>query len=73
LTLKGVTVAKRRSSRNKGLVLSAPKETTWVIAVIAGAIGLLQNVGVISLGVSAFRFVAIGFVILAIATAVRGL
>lgn len=66
-------MAKRRSSRNKGLALSAPKETTWIIAVIAGGLGLLENFGVLSIGVSAFVFVAIGFVILAVATAVKGL
>jgi hypothetical protein len=66
-------MAKRRSSRNKGLVLSAPKETTWIIAVIAGGIGLLEYLGVLSLGANAFAFVAIGFIILAVATAVRGI
>jgi len=56
------------------LKLSAPKETTWIVAVIAGVVGLLMNFGVFSLGgISAFFLVALGFVILAVATTVKGL
>ncbi|HEX9597526.1 MAG TPA: hypothetical protein VF982_11650 [Anaerolineales bacterium] len=56
------------------LKLSAPKETTWIIAVIAGALGILTNYGVFSIGgLDAFLLVMIGFVILAIATMVKGL
>lgn len=55
------------------LKLSAPKETTWIIAVIIGALGILSNYGVFSIGVSAFVLVMIGFVILALATLLKGL
>jgi len=54
------------------LRLSAPTETVWIIAVIAGVLGLLVNFGVLSLGgISAFVLVAAGFVILAVATAMK--
>ena len=56
------------------LKLSAPKEITWIIAVIAGVVGLLMNFGVLSLGgISAFLLVAFAFVLLAVATLVKGL
>lgn len=68
-------MAKRRSrSRNSGLLtLSAPKEITWVIAVIAGVLGMLDHFKVLSIGVEAAVLLMIGFVILAVATAVKGL
>ncbi len=54
--------------------LSAPKYITWLIAVIVGVVGLLMHFGVLSLGgVSATVMIAIGFVVLAVATAVKGL
>jgi heme A synthase len=55
------------------LKLSAPKEITWIIAVVAGVVGLLINYGVISLGISAFLLVAFAFVLLAVATYFKGL
>jgi nicotinamide riboside transporter PnuC len=62
---------KKRSSNMK---LSAPKYITWLIAVIVGVVGLLMHFGVLSLGgVSATVLIAIGFVLLAVATAVKGL
>jgi hypothetical protein len=69
-------MAKRRSRRrNSGLLsLSAPKETTWIIAVIAGGLGILEYFKFLStIGFAAVVWLMIGFVILAIATAVRGL
>ncbi len=68
-------MARRRSRRrNSGiLTLSAPKETTWIIAVIAGALGILEYFGVLSIGFAAVVWLMIGFLILAIATAVKGL
>ncbi|UYN90947.1 MAG: hypothetical protein KIT70_06200 [Anaerolineales bacterium] len=66
-------MAKKKRSTNKGLVLSAPKEGTWVVAVIFGGLGLLAHFGVFAIGVSAFALVAIGFVILALATALKGI
>jgi hypothetical protein len=68
-------MAKRRSSsRNKGmLTLSAPMEITWIVAVIAGGLGILAHLNVLSIGIEAVVLLMLGFVILAIATAVKGL
>ncbi|MEX2162541.1 MAG: hypothetical protein WD751_11615 [Anaerolineales bacterium] len=68
-------MAKRRArSRNRGLLtLSAPMEITWVIAVIAGGLGMLAYFGVFSIGVETAVLLMIGFLILAVATAVKGL
>jgi len=55
------------------LKLSAPKEITWWIAVVLGVVGLLVNAGVLSLGINAFWLVAAAFIILAVATLVKGL
>jgi hypothetical protein len=54
--------------------LSAPKQITWYIAVIAGVIGLLMEFGVLSLGgISAALLVGLGFVLLALGTVMKGL
>jgi hypothetical protein len=55
------------------LTLSAPKEVTWIVAVVAGGLGILAHFGVLNIGVSAVVLLMVGFVVLAIATAVRGL
>lgn len=56
------------------LKLSAPKQITWIIAVILGVVGLLMHFGVFSLGgISAALLLGIAFAILAIATATKGL
>ncbi len=73
-------MARRRSRRRSGrrnlglLTLSAPMEITWVIAVIAGALGILEYLKVLStIGFTAVVWLMIGFLILAVATAVKGL
>ena len=54
--------------------LSAPKRLTWWIAVILGVVGLLMNFGVLSIaGFSSFWLVAIGFILLALATLFKGI
>ena len=54
--------------------LSAPKQTTWWIAVIVGVIGLLGLFFVLPvLGDNAKWLVAFGFVLLALATYLKGL
>lgn len=54
--------------------LSAPKQITWIIAVIFGVLGLLGTYASIPVASdNAFWFVFIGFAILAVATAVDGL
>jgi len=54
--------------------LSAPKQLTWWVAVIVGAVGILAYLVTIPvLSGFAFWLVAIGFVLLAVATAVKGL
>jgi hypothetical protein len=57
------------------LKLSAPKEITWIIAVILGVVGLLMEFGVIgALGsIEAFWLLGAGFVLLALASLVKGL
>jgi hypothetical protein len=54
--------------------LSAPKQVTWIIAVIIGLAGILENMGSLSVpSFSAFTLVAIGFGLLAIATLFKGI
>jgi hypothetical protein len=66
-------MAKRRTRKSGMLTLSAPKEVTWIVAVVAGGLGILAHLGVLNIGVSAVVLLMVGFVVLAIATAVRGL
>jgi energy-converting hydrogenase Eha subunit C len=53
--------------------LNAPSQTLWLIAVILGGIGIVSRYVVIS-GVTPYSFslLAIGFVILVVATLTRG-
>ncbi len=55
--------------------LSAPKKVTWWIAVLVGAVGTLGLLGVKLLVVGGYSsiFTIFGFVLLAVATAVKGL
>ena len=54
--------------------LSSPKTVTWWIAVVLGVLGILGNfVTLPFVSGLAFWFVAIGFVILALATYLKGL
>lgn len=56
--------------------LNAPKKTTWWIALVVGVLGILFKLGLISIvGVSAYGFwlVAIAFILLLLATALKGL
>jgi hypothetical protein len=54
--------------------LRSPSFGLWILAVVLGGAGLLMKLGVLhvtGLGIEAFWFVAIGFVILAIATLLK--
>ena len=54
--------------------LSAPTKPVWVIAVILGIIGFLGHFGVVPEAAGyAFYLMAIAFVMLAVATLLRGL
>ena len=54
--------------------LSAPKNVTWWIAVVVGVLGILGTLVSIPLvSANAFWFVAVGFVLLALATLLKGL
>jgi hypothetical protein len=57
--------------------LSSPKKVTWWIAVVLGVLGISLHLGVMSIaglgGSYDFFFVAIGFVLLALGTRLRGL
>lgn len=66
-------MAKKRSKKSSGLNLSAPKQVTWVISVIVGVLGLLAEFAGLSIGVDSAVLLAIGFVVLAVATAANGL
>lgn len=67
-------MAKRRTRKSGMLTLSAPKEVTWIVAVVAGGLGVLTHFRVLNnIGIEAAVLLMIGFVVLAIATAVRGL
>lgn len=51
--------------------LSAPKNVTWVIAIVMGVVGFLGNF--MGLGESSFWLLFFGFALLAVATMVEGL
>ena len=54
--------------------LNAPKNITWWIAVIVGVLGVLGNfVAIPIVSGEAFWFVTVGFVLLALATYLKGL
>ena len=54
--------------------LSAPKTITWWIAVVAGVLGILGNfVALPVVGGFSFWLLALGFVLLAVATSTKGL
>ena len=56
------------------LKLSAPKETSWWIAVIFGVLGILGHFTSIPFATeNQFLFVSIGFVLLALATYFKNL
>ena len=52
---------------------NAPSFAVWVVAVVIGAVGLLAHFIVIPVAsVYSFWFVAIGFVVLALANVIKG-
>jgi len=54
--------------------LSAPKKNTWWIAVVLGVLGILGNfIAIPFVSEYAFLLVAAGFVLLALATYLKGL
>ena len=55
--------------------LTPPSTASWLIAVIVGGLGILIHIGALSvrLGVDSFWLVAGGFLLLAVASLVRGL
>jgi hypothetical protein len=53
--------------------LSAPKQITWIIAVVLGVLGLLGSFGVPVVSGLAFWLAFLGFAILAVATFIEGL
>lgn len=54
--------------------LSAPKQITWIIAVVLGVIGILGKVvPIAAVAAYAFWLVTIGFILLALATLLKGL
>ncbi len=56
------------------LKLTAPKEITWWIAVIIGVLGILGHFATIQfVSANDFWFVAVAFVVLAVATYIKDL
>ncbi len=54
--------------------LSAPKSVTWLIAVIVGGLGILASfVNIPFVTANSFWFVVVGFVLLVLATLLKGL
>lgn len=54
--------------------LNAPKNVTWWIAVVIGVLGMLGSFVQLPLvSTYSFLFVAVGFVLLALATLLKGL
>lgn len=54
--------------------LSAPKQTTWWIAVVLGVLGLVGTyVSLPFVSANTFWFVAVGFILLTLATFFKGL
>jgi hypothetical protein len=54
--------------------LSAPKKTTWWIAVIVGGLGILASfISIPFISANMFWFVVVGFVLLVLATLLNGL
>lgn len=54
--------------------LNAPKNITWWIAVVVGVLGILGSLVQIPLvSTYSFLFVVVGFVLLALATLLKGL
>jgi hypothetical protein len=59
---------------NMKLKLTAPKEITWWIAVIVGVLGILGHfITIPFVSANDFWFVAVAFVVLAVATYVKDL
>ena len=52
--------------------LSAPKQITFIIAVILAVVGVLDSQGIIHIG-HAFGFVMAGFIVLALGNLFKGL
>ncbi len=54
--------------------MNAPKKTTWIVALVLGAVGIVASLVHIPV-ISGFAFwlLVAGFVVLAVATTVRGL
>jgi hypothetical protein len=57
------------------LKLTPPSVVSWVIAIILGGLGILIHIGAlhVQIGVEPFWLVGAGFILLAIASLVRGL
>ena len=54
--------------------LSAPKRTTWWLAFVVGVVGIVSNyVSLPVISANAFWFVAVGFVLLVLATLLKNL
>lgn len=54
--------------------LNAPKQAVWTISVIVGVLGIVGNFTAIAvISANAFWLVTVGFVLLALSTALKGM
>jgi hypothetical protein len=68
--IRRVLMTKRKS----GMRLSAPKQVTWLVAVVLGLVGLLGNFGALAVFAQyAFWLMAAGWLLLVLATLLQGL
>ena len=62
------------AKKSSGLNLSAPKQVTWIIAVILGVLGLLGGFGVIkAIHSYGLYLLAIGWLLLVLGTLFEGI
>jgi hypothetical protein len=62
------------AKKSSGLQLSAPKQVTWLIAVVIGVAGLLGKLGALAvLAKYDFWLMALGWFLLVLATLLEGL
>ncbi len=54
--------------------LSAPTQAVWIVAIVLGFLGILAHVmPIVPLAAYAFWMVSLGFILLALATMLKGL
>jgi len=71
-----VLSTKKQEQRRPEVRLTPPAQTTWIVAVVVGLLGILIRTGALhlpGLALDAFWLVVIGFLLLVIAPLAKGL